>query len=109
MLTAILAALHLDQPDSLKRALAALLTPPAVILVPIINSTVLVKIGVVLTPEQVTAGMYAVAGVLSTYIFQSGAKAAVVAHADAVAAQPVPIVDAAKAALEAAAQAGAQK
>ena len=110
MLTNLLAALHLDQPDSLKRALAALFGGVATLALPTINS----HLSTPLTPDQVTTGMGVLAGLTATFLLQSGANSAVAKLADAKvageqAAAGVVTVDQANAVLKAAADAQASK
>jgi hypothetical protein len=79
MLTKILEALNLDQPDSLKRALAALLGGVAALAVPLVNS----HLDAPLAPEQVTGAVTALAGILAAYLLQSGANAGLAKLAEA--------------------------
>ena len=82
----LLAALHLDQPDSLKRALVALLGAGAAVAIPALNP-VLASHGLPSIPaDAVTPAVATMAGLLATFLLQSGVKAGMVAIADAEAA-----------------------
>ncbi len=114
MLTNLLAALHLDQPDSLKRALAALFGGIATVALPALNP-VLAAHGLPSIPaESIPGAMAALAGLTATFLLQSGANAAVAKLADAkaagaTAAAAVTTVDQANAVLKAAADVEAPK
>ena len=72
----ILAAFHLDDPGSLKRALTTALGGLVVLAVnPILHAKGL--------PEVSDTALELFAGMLATFVLQSGAKAAVVAKASA--------------------------
>jgi hypothetical protein len=94
-MTSILAFFHLDDPASLKRALAVALTALATLLRPILSAK-----GIpVPDDEQMTA----LAGLVAMYVLQSGAKSIVQAHADGkVAAAKVDTVEKADAVIAAA-------
>ena len=87
----ILAALHLDSPDSLKRAIASALGFLVLVLV---NPFLVAKD----LPPLSDANLLAAAGVLSTFVFQSGANtiARTTAEGAAAAAAVVTPADAAK-------------
>ena len=75
-MTKFLATLHLDSPDSLKRAIAALLSSIALLAVnPLLESK-----GI---PPISDANLLAFAGIITGYLLQSGAKAGMQAIADA--------------------------
>ena len=87
----ILEALHLDSPDSLKRAIASAIGFLALVLVnPFLTSKGL--------PPLTDANLLAAAGVLSTFVLQSGANTIARTAADgaAAAAAVVTLDDAAK-------------
>lgn len=90
-MTSLLASLHLDQPDSLKRALASLLGFVALVVV----NPILVSKGL---PPVSDANLAVAAGVLATYLLQSGANAVARTKAEgaAAAAAVVTPADAAK-------------
>lgn len=75
MLLKILAAFHLDSPDSLKRAIATAIGGLAVLLI----NPFLVARGL---PPVNDVAIEAFAGLLVVYVIQSGAKAALVARAE---------------------------
>lgn len=75
MLLKILAAFHLDSPDSLKRAIAIAIGGLAVLLInPFLTSRGM-------QPVSDTA-IEAFAGLLAVYVIQSGGKAALIARAE---------------------------
>lgn len=92
MLMSILTALHLDSPDSLKRAIATALGAGVVLAAPLLKSH-----GLPVPSDEVLLGF---AGLVATFVLQSGVKAAAVAHAEAIAATPAPTAPAAFEALK---------
>lgn len=100
MLTAVLAAFHLDSPDSLKRALVTLMGGAVLLAAPLLASH-----GIPVPSDGV---LEVFAGLVAAFVLQSGAKAAVVAHAEAIAATPAPSLTEAQKALTEAVAAGAK-
>lgn len=73
-MNSVFAALHLNDPASLKRAFTVILTAVAFFVRPVLQAR-----GVPMpSDEQMTA----LAGVVATYILQSGAKSIIEAHAE---------------------------
>lgn len=97
---ALLAALGISDPASLKRTIATGIGAAVLMLSPFLQSK-----GLPVPSETV---QLALAGLISAFILQSGAKSAVVAHAEAVAATPAPTPTEAEASLRAAVEAGAK-
>lgn len=69
MLTKILTALHLDDPASLKRAIATVLGTLCLLLV----NPLLSKVGLPPVSDEVLLGL---AGLIATFVLQSGLKSA---------------------------------
>ena len=97
-MSSFLAALHLDDPASLKRFLVMLLGVLLMLLSPLLE-----KVGL---PKPDDTQLALVASLLAGFILQSGAKSAVVAHAEAVTATPAPTPSEAEKSLAAAVEAG---
>jgi len=89
----ILTTLHLDDPASLKRAIATILTGVALLLLGGVNSFLSAHGLPTIDQATVTAAMGSLAGVVAIYLLQSGANSAIQKQVDGkttIAAMPEP-------------------